>query len=202
MDDIAAYRLLKKYGIPVANMCVCKSESSVKKAVETIGFPCVMKVSASGMHKTDVGGVVTDVISHEQALKVFKKLMKIKGVNAVIIQEQLKGPELLVGGIYDETFGPCVSFGSGGRFAEALDDVSFRACPIDEKEAARMVSETRISRIFSSPRGRKYRVGELYRIISAVSTMMVKSRLRELDINPLFATERGFLAADVRITRL
>ncbi len=195
-----AFALLKRYGIPVVPQVFCSSESSVSAALRKIGFPCVMK-AVGPLHKTDVGGVVTDVTGEEEALKVFRKLLKIPDCEKVLVQKQLRGVELMVGGVRDGTFGSFVSFGLGGIYVEVLSDVSFRLCPVTESDAETMIKETAAWKILSGARGRKYPVEELKRIIVSASNIMVRSRLAEMDVNPLIATEKGFFAADVRMRR-
>ncbi len=195
-----AFALLKRYGIPVVPQVFCSSPSSVTLAVRKIGFPCVMK-AVGPLHKTDVGGVVLDVRTEEEAEEVFRRLLKIRGCEKVLVQKQLRGVELMVGGVRDGTFGSFVSFGLGGIYVEMLSDVSFRLCPVTEGDAEAMMKETAAWRILSGARGRKYPVEELKRIIVSASNLMVRCRLAEMDVNPLIATENGFFAADVRMRR-
>ena len=55
---------------------------------------------------------------------------------AVLVQQMVKGQRELVAGLTrDPQFGPCVMFGLGGIFTEALADVSFRVAPLNDQDA-------------------------------------------------------------------
>src|SRR3546814_2353405 len=56
----------------------------------------------------------------------------------LLVQEMVAGRrELMLGMLRDPQYGPCVSFGLGGIFAEALDDVAFRIAPQVGRESCR-----------------------------------------------------------------
>ena len=132
-------KLMKKYGIPIPKQKAVKTHTEALKFSDKIGYPVVLKLCSPKIsHKTDAGGVFTDV-RKEDLKKKFRKIMKINGCEAVLVQKQVKGVETIVGGIRDSQFGPCVSFGTGGIFVEILKDVNFRVCPISRKDSKEMV---------------------------------------------------------------
>ena len=108
-------------------------------AAAKIGFPVALKlVSPDILHKTDVGGVLLNVASAEQAAQGFETIVAraraakpgadIRGVQ---VQPMITdGQEVIIGVTRDATFGPLVMFGLGGIFVEALADVSFRLAPL------------------------------------------------------------------------
>jgi acetyltransferase len=111
------------------------------------------------------------------------------------------GIETLVGAFRDDQFGPVVTVGLGGIFTEALDDVAFRVAPIDEQEARAMIGELRSRRLFEGVRGRPPAdLDALARVIAAVSVLAAdRPEIAELDLNPVFALDRGAAVADARI---
>ncbi len=67
------------------------------------------------------------------------KGIKLEGV---LVQEMVKGHrEFVIGLTRDPHFGPCVMFGLGGIFTEAMKDVSFRVAPLTEEDAREMIGE-------------------------------------------------------------
>ena len=50
--------------------------------------------------------------------------------------------EFLLGMTRDAQYGPCVTFGLGGIFAEALKDTVLRLAPVSEAEAITMIRKT------------------------------------------------------------
>ena len=192
--------IAKEYGIPLPKQKIVKSSKEAKEFSRKAGYPIVMKLSSSNIsHKTEAGGVFTNV-EKDNIERVFKKIMKIKGAEGVLVQEQIEGIELIVGGLRDSQFGPCVSFGTGGILVEILKDVNFRVCPITKKDALDMIKETKIYRVLKGYRGKKYDVEGLIEVLLKTSKLMTKERVRELDINPLICTEKGVWAADVRMS--
>src|SRR3546814_12825290 len=58
--------------------------------------------------------------------------------------------ELMLGMLRDPQYGPCVSFGLGGIFAEALDDIAFRIAPLTRADAAAMLDEIRAAKVLGA----------------------------------------------------
>jgi succinyl-CoA synthetase beta subunit len=203
MPDEKAYELLKKYKIAMPEYEFCKSEEDVKMALKKTGFPCVLKVSGEILHKTDVNGVRTNINSEEDALKAFKELIKIKGCEKVLIQKMItEGYEIIVGGKKDPQFNTVIALGAGGIFTEFLKDVSFRVSPVSREDAEQLIKEVKFSDLLLKGfRGQKPAdSNSIVEVIMAVSRIMEGNpNIKELDINPLFATSTKALAADVRV---
>jgi len=203
MPDEKAYEILKRYKIPLPNYAFCKNENELKIALKKTGFPCVLKVSGDVVHKTNVNGVKLNIKSEEEALKAFNELMKIKGCKKVLVQSMItEGYELIVGGKKDPQFNRVVALGAGGIFTEFLKDVSFRVCPLSRSDAEEMLKEVKFSDlILKGFRGQKPAdANSIIEVILSVSKIMENMpEIKELDINPLFATPTKAIAADVRI---
>jgi acetate---CoA ligase (ADP-forming) subunit beta len=203
MSDEKAYELLKRYRIAMPEYGFCKKEDDVKEALKKVGFPCVMKVSGSIIHKTNVNGVKLNINSEEEALKAFRELIKIKGCEKVLVQKMVtEGYEIIVGGKKDPQFNKVVALGAGGIFTEFLKDVSFRVAPLSKEDAEQMLKEVRFSDlIMKGFRGQKPAdANSIIEVILSVSRIMESNHnIKELDINPLFATSSKAIATDVRV---
>ena len=187
--------LLKRYGIPIPRYCVTEKLGEAKRFSENVGYPVVLKIN-SPVHKTDIGGVSLGVCK-ENIEREFKKILKLG--KEVVVQEQVKGIETIVGCIKDSQFGRCISFGGGGIFVEVLKDVNFRVCPITKKDAISMIKESRIYKVLRECRGKKYNIEGIVDVLVKVSKLALKERVNELDINPLICSEKKVWAVDVRI---
>jgi len=204
MPDEKAYDLLKRYRIKVPTYAFCKNKEELIKAIKKIGFPCVMKASGESIvHKTDVNGVRLNIETEEDAIKTFNELMKIKGCEKVLVQKMItSGYEIIVGGRKDPQFNRVIALGAGGIFTEFLRDVSFRVSPLNREDAEEMLMEVRFSDlILKGFRGQEPANREaIVDTILTVSRIMEKNqKIREIDINPLFATSKNAIAADIRI---
>lgn len=198
------------YGINVPKEGVVASAAEASKLAGTMGFPVVMKiVSPDILHKTEAGGVVVGVKNADEAAtaydqiianaKKYKKDAKIVGVQ---VQQMIKGgQETIIGAMSDDSFGKLVAFGMGGVLVEVLKDVTFRLAPATQEDAASMLDGIQAAEILKGVRGAKPVNREaLQDAIVRVSQLVSDfPEISEMDLNPVFASDEGAIAADVRI---
>jgi len=204
MDLQAGFKLLDKYKIPVAAHGMSKNPSQATRIARKIGYPVALKVDAPSIfHKTDKGCVAYGIENEQQLLKAWNKIKKNAGrarVNGILVQKHLTGTEIIIGGKLDHQFGETVLFGLGGIFVEVFNDVALRITPFTRKEALDMVKEIKGYKVLAGTRGETpVNVEAIVSTIMKVQKLMEENSFKELDINPLFADERGVTAVDVRI---
>ncbi|MDB5555047.1 MAG: CoA-binding protein, partial [Rhizobium sp.] len=198
------------YGIPVPGEGVAKSASEAAKMAEGMGFPVVMKiVSPDILHKTEAGGVIVGVKSVAEAEKAYDTVLanarnykadaKIEGIQ--VQQMLMGGTEVIIGSITDGSFGKLVAFGLGGVLVEVLKDVTFRLAPATNDDAMSMLDGIQAAEMLKGVRGGDPANREaLADIIVKVSQLVSDfPEMVELDLNPVFATKKDAIAADVRI---
>ena len=100
------------------------------KLAEEIGYPLALKVIGP-VHKSDVGGVTLNIKSDTHLQAEFRRMMKIKGVKGVLMQQMISGIELFIGASYEPRFGHVILCGLGGIFVEVLGDISSGLAPLD-----------------------------------------------------------------------
>ncbi|MDR2804422.1 MAG: acetate--CoA ligase family protein, partial [Dysgonamonadaceae bacterium] len=131
----------------------------------------------------------------------FERLIKIPEATAVMVQPMLKGMELFAGAKYEEKFGHIVLCGLGGIFVEIFQDVASGLAPLATEEALTMIRSLRGYKVFQGARGQKgideYQFAKIIVHLSAL--LRFATEIKELDINPLLATEKGIIAVDARI---
>ena len=202
LADEKAYEIARRFKIPVAETFFVRNQAELETALKKVGFPCVMKISGDVVHKTEVGGVETNINDRVKATETFNRFIKTKGVGKVIVQRQMSGTELIVGSKKDSQFGYVIAAGLGGIFVETLKDVVFRVCPISLQDAEEMVRELKGFEILKGVRGMKpINFPSLYETLTKVSRLTISEKIKELDINPLFCDEHGCFAADIRIVK-
>jgi acyl-CoA synthetase (NDP forming) len=198
------------YGISVPKEGVATSAADASKMASSMGFPVVMKiVSPEILHKTEAGGVIVGVKSADEAATAYEQIVaNAKKYNAkanilgVQVQQMIKGgQEVIVGAMTDPSFGKLVAFGMGGVLVEVLKDVTFRLAPATREDAASMLDGIQAAEMLRGVRGGKPVNREaLQDIIVRVSQLVSDfPEISELDLNPVFASETGAIAADVRI---
>ncbi|SFM23953.1 acetyl coenzyme A synthetase (ADP forming), alpha domain-containing protein [Bradyrhizobium sp. NFR13] len=198
------------YGIPVPKEGVATSAADAAKMASGMGFPVVMKiVSPDILHKTEAGGVIVGVKTAEDAQKAYDTILanakkykadaKIEGIQ--VQQMLMGGTEVIIGSITDGSFGKLVAFGLGGVLVEVLKDVTFRLAPATNEDALSMLDGIQAAEMLHGVRGGDPANREaLADIIVKVSQLVSDfPEMVELDLNPVFATKKDAIAADVRI---
>lgn len=192
--------LLHAAGIPTVPEFVSNKKEDAIAFAQKTGFPVVAKV-VGPVHKSDVGGVALNINGEEHLALEFDRMMKIKDATAVLIQPMLKGTELFIGAKYEERFGHVVLCGLGGIFVEVLRDVSSGLAPLSYAEAYSMIHSLRAYKIIKGTRGQKgINEAKYAEVIVRLSTLLrFATEIKELDINPLLATEQSVTVVDSRI---
>ncbi|HET8745710.1 MAG TPA: acetate--CoA ligase family protein [Ramlibacter sp.] len=198
------------YGINVPKEAVVSSAQEATSTASSMGFPVVMKiVSPDILHKTEAGGVVVGVKSGDEAASAYEQIIanakKYKAdarIVGVQVQQMIKGgQEVIVGAMTDDSFGKLIAFGMGGVLVEVLKDVTFRLAPATREDAASMLDGIQAAEILKGVRGAKPVNREaLQDTIVRVSQLVADfPEISEMDLNPVFASDEGAIAADVRI---
>ncbi len=201
--------ILIKEGFPVNPTGYGQSLEEIISESKKIGFPIVLKVSSEDiLHKSDIGGVITDIRSVEELKEQFE-IMKEKiakslpnaRIEGFLIEKMESGIELLIGSTQDPMFGPILAFGLGGIYVEILKDVVFRLIPIEQEDATEMISEIKAAKILDGIRGQPIVDKKaLIELLMKTSKFIEKfPEIEELDLNPIFATDKGVTVVDARI---
>ena len=192
--------LLHSAGIPVVEEFVSAKADEVLAFAKRTGFPVVAKV-VGPVHKSDVGGVALNIKSERHLALEFERMMQIPGATSVMVQPMLRGTELFVGAKYEDRFGHVVLCGLGGIFVEVLKDVSSGLAPLTYEEAYSMIHSLRAYKIIKGTRGQRgVNEARFAEIIVRLSTLLrFATEIKEMDINPLLATEHNIIAVDARI---
>ncbi|MDR0428277.1 MAG: acetate--CoA ligase family protein [Dysgonamonadaceae bacterium] len=193
-------QLFKASGIPMVQEKVSSDWNEIKEFAEEIGFPLVAKV-VGPVHKSDIGGVVLNIRTEKHLHFEFDRLIHLPEAKSVMIQPMLNGMELFAGAKYEEKFGHLVLCGLGGIFIEILKDVASGLAPLSFPEALSMIRSLRGYKVFKGARGQKaINENQFAEIIVHLSVLLrFATEIKELDINPLLATEKGIIAVDARI---
>ncbi|GHT29501.1 acetyl-CoA synthetase [Bacteroidia bacterium] len=193
-------KILQTANIPLVEELVTTDIKELITFANKVKFPVVLKV-VGPVHKSDIGGVALNIHSEEHLTFEFERMMKIPDVTAVLCQPMLKGQELFLGAKYEDRFGHIVFCGLGGIFVEVLQDVSYGLAPLSYDETFSMIRSLRGYKIIKGTRGQKGIDEQQYAdIIVRLSTLLrLSPEIKEMDINPIVATDRGLFAVDARI---
>ena len=215
LDPIEVTALCEAYAIPIAPARLARDAdeaAAVAAPLLAAGSTVVAKIlSPDIVHKSEVGGVrlnltsesavreaVADILARAKAARPGARII---GVSLHPMVVRPKARELIAGIADDPTFGPVIVFGRGGTAVEVIGDKALALPPLDLALARGLIARTRVSRVLAA-----------YRDVPAADTdavalVLVKlaqlaadlPEVRELDLNPLLADERGLIAVDARV---
>ncbi|MCX7680157.1 MAG: acetate--CoA ligase family protein [Spirochaetes bacterium] len=190
LDEFHSKRIIASYGLPIADEVLVYGEDELQRAIETIGFPLVLKACSHTIpHKTGKGLIFLNVNSTAECLTAFRNIQTNAGQKVpVLASRMIKGErEFMVGFLRHELFGGVVLFGIGGIFAETINDVTFRLAPLSISDARYMIEDIKHAALLQSVRNLPHvDVNALANIIAVVSSIGVNHpHIQEIDINPI-----------------
>lgn len=215
LTEPEAKEAIAAYGIVVPVTLTVTTPEQVGLAAATLlrdNKAVVVKLLAKSIsHKSDVGGVVLDLMSGEAAQQAAEAIVarvrdKLPGVviegfavHPMIVRRQAQ--ELIVGMHRDLIFGPVLLFGAGGTAVEVVDDTAIALPPLDDVLAGDVIEHTRIGRLLAGFRDRPpaNRQAIVAALIGLSQMIIDFPAIVAVDINPLLADADGAIAVDARI---
>jgi acyl-CoA synthetase (NDP forming) len=204
--------IARAYGIPTPAGGLARDLAAATEMAAEIGYPVAVKIASPDiLHKSDIGGIVLNIegeadlkAAYERVTNAAQERLPEAELWGVTVQAMTpKGREVIVGVNRDPQFGPLLMFGLGGVYVEVMKDVTFRLCPVSEKEARAMVGEIRAFGLLRGARGQAPAdIDAIVDVLVRTSALAVDfPDILEMDINPLIVMDRGngALAADIRI---
>lgn len=198
--------VLGAYGLAMPKSAVVSDAAEAVATAAAFGGPVVLKVvSASALHKSDVGGVILNVKGEAAVRDAFDAVTAaVPDPEGVLVQEYVEGGhEVLIGMTEDPNFGPLIVFGLGGVFVELIGDVAFRIHPLTDVDAHEMIEEVKSAQLLSGYRGGA--AGDIPAVREAllrISALVADlPEIMEMDLNPVKVAEpgRGLSVVDARV---
>jgi acetyltransferase len=215
LSEADAKELLAAYGIPVVKTAIAATPEDVRRLAQDIiaeHGACVIKVLSDDIsHKSDVGGVRLGLEHPEEAQRAASDMLariarlmpdaKIKGFTVQPMIRRPRAHELLLGMSVDATFGPLMMFGAGGTAVEVLRDTANALPPLDLNLTQEMMQRTRIWRLLQGYRDRPAAATDaVAEVLVRLSYLAARHpEIREIDINPLLADDKGVITLDARV---
>lgn len=200
LEPAVIQEMLGAANIPVVKESVVKTRKDLLSVAKKTGYPLALKV-VGPVHKSDVGGVTLNIKSEKHLEAEFSRMMKIKGVKSVLVQQMLSGTELFIGAKYEPRFGHIILCGLGGIFVEVLKDVSSGLAPLTFSEAESMIRSIKSYKIIHGTRGKPgINESKFAEIIVRLSTLLrFATEIKEMDLNPLIGSPESLTVVDARI---
>ncbi len=204
-------QVLAAYEIPTVASQIATTEDEAVDAAEAMTYPVVIKLHSETItHKTDVGGVQLNLQDADAVRVAFQTIQNAVATHAepedflgVTVQPMIQdyGYELIIGSSIDPQFGPVLLFGLGGQLVEVFKDKALALPPLNTTLARRMMEHTKIYTALKGVRGRKpVDLAALEALMVRFSFLVAEQQwIKEIDINPLLASEQGLIALDARV---
>ncbi len=215
LDPLEVAALLQAFAIPVVETVLVRDETEAaicaERLLQTHKAVVVKILSRDISHKSDIDGVRVGLVSVADARRAAAEILerahrlrpeaKISGLIVQPMIEAGQARELIAGIADDPTFGPVVLFGAGGTAVEVINDKALALPPLDLSLAEDLVGRPRIAKLLGAYRNvAAVKQGEVALTLVKLSYLAAwLPEIREIDINPLLADEKGVLALDARI---
>ena len=210
LNEVEAKSLVADAGIAVAETRLAGDADEAAAIAGELGYPVALKIVSDAItHKSDVGGVELGLADEGELRAAAERIYASAAAAApgaelsgLAVQSMAEpGAEVILGITTDQQFGPVLMFGLGGVFVEALKDVAFRVVPLEQRDAAEMIREIQGFPVLEGFRGSPPRdLAALEQMLMQLSSFAESHpEVQELDLNPVFAHERGAVAVDARI---
>ncbi len=198
-----AKKLFSLARLDVTRFLWAKDPAAAVKFAESLGYPVVAKVvSPKVVHKSEVSGVATGIGSADALKEVFLRFSKIDGFSGIIVEETIKGVELIIGGTVDYQFGPVVLCGLGGTAVEVYRDVALRLAPLHRDDAFSMINSLTARPLLEGFRGSEpVNKGILADLLFRFSDILydLDGIIESIDLNPVICSKERCIIADARI---
>ncbi|WP_052077998.1 acetate--CoA ligase family protein [Rhodococcoides fascians] len=216
LDEKASGELLGSLGVEFCPAVALEVDSLAGELNLPFAYPAVVKVLSDKVpHKSDVGGVVLNVVDDQGVRDAARSIVTSVGehqpdvvVDRVLVQQMApRGlADALVGYRVSADVGPLVVLSTGGVLAEIFADSSVRLAPVDTKTAHEMIGEVKGLSVVTGYRGLpEGDLDALAATIVAVSELAVShTDVLEAEINPVSIRPAGagVVALDALVRRV
>ena len=182
--------MLSEIGIETNQSYGVDNLDEVIESAKKLGYPVALKTAVPGIsHKSEVHGVYLNLKSDKELTDAYKDLDKRLGPEALLskmIDEE--GVEMILGMTTDPQFGPMITLGFGGVYAEALKDVITLMPPFNAETAKQALSELKMQSLLFGYRGSEPADVESYcKMASKFSlfALAMRNHICEIDVNPI-----------------
>jgi acyl-CoA synthetase (NDP forming) len=202
LDEHESKILLAEADLPVVEERTVSTIEELMNASEEIGFPLVLKVlSREITHKSDVGGVRTDIVDERMLQETWDSFREKWPSCDVLVQKMIRGGvEVIVGRMRDPVFGDVITLGVGGFMAD-LFPPSLGLCPCTKQDCLSIMDDLEPQEILNGYRGTEVVDRDaLADLMVRVSRIQLDGEsINEMDLNPVIIRGDRLVIVDALI---
>jgi acyl-CoA synthetase (NDP forming) len=208
LDLTATLRLLRCWGLPLAESREASTTSEAGRAAAALGGAVAVKAVAAGMaHGAEAGGVRLDVSGAGEAAGAAEEAAAaLRAIghepDSFIVQAMAPpGVEMTVGVVGDPRLGPLVACGTGGSVGALMGDVQVRLAPLADGEAGEMVRSLKGFPLLDGYRGApRVDVAALEDVVLRVAALAdAHPEVADLDCDGVIVSPSGATVVDARV---
>jgi acetyl-CoA synthetase len=198
--EAEAKRLLAAGGLGIPDGAVALDVPTAVDVALGVGLPVALKLSSPTLlHKTEAGALALDLRTEDEVRDAAEHLLSLpEAAGATLLVERMadEGVELIFAVRRDGVV-PALLVGTGGIWAEALDDVVLVPLPASPERVERALGGLRAAPLLRGSRGGPtVDLQAAARFGSRLGELALAHGLDLLEVNPALATPAGCVALD------
>jgi acyl-CoA synthetase (NDP forming) len=205
LGEAEAKGLLAAGGLDVPAGAVAVDIAGAVEAVRAVGMPVALKLSSPTLlHKTEATALALDLQNEDEVREAAARLLALpEAADATLLVERMAGEGVeLIFAVRRDGVVPALLVGTGGIWAEALDDVAIIPLPASAARVERALRGLRAAPLLTGGRGRPaVDLGAAARFGSRLGELALEHGLDLLEVNPALASPRGCVALDALARR-
>jgi acyl-CoA synthetase (NDP forming)/GNAT superfamily N-acetyltransferase len=194
-------RLLSAYGIPNGEARGVTSLEAALAAADEIGYPVALKAAGlARLARAESGGVALDVQDADELRGSYQRMRATLGnamAEAIVQRMVPAGVETIVTVDAHPSFGPVVSFGLGGAFADVIADRVTRSLPITDSDASDLVADSRAIVAIDVLGADRAAVEDL--LLRVGELVEEHPQITQLRLNPVLVSPAGAWVVDAHV---
>ena len=199
LDFKTVTKIAQNYGLQMPRYMQIKNLTDLDNVFDTLGRPVVIKsVKTDLLHRTEKKAVLTGV----SKVSDITSFLDENDLHDVIFQESIeKGLEVFAGIQNDPNFGHVLVVGTGGIYAEVMDDFALGPIPKSIDEVKEIFNKTKVSKILSNFRNINFDSHELYQQVFRLCQFVSDfPEVSSVDANPMIVTADECFIVDLKIS--
>lgn len=198
-----ALAVVAAYNVPVVGSARAASPEAAAEAARRLGFPVVVKAGDPDMpFNRPAGSVALDVPDAAAVLVAARRMAaRLPGAGFVVQQQVLRGVALRIR-VADAPFiGPVIGLGVGALDLEDVSGLAVDLPPLNLPLAHALIARSKVAGMLAAHRGQPAAdIEAVAACLVRVSQLIVDTpEILLLDLDPVFASEDGVVAASGRI---
>jgi acyl-CoA synthetase (NDP forming) len=200
LGEAEAKQLLAAGGIEVPAGAVAVDVAGAVDGARTVGLPVALKLSSPALlHKTEAGALALDLRSEDEVRDAAARLLALpEAAGATLLVERMAGDGVeLIFAVRRDGVVPALLVGTGGIWAEALDDIALIPLPAAPERVERALRGLRAAPLLNGARGGPaVDLAAAARFGSRLGELALEHDFDLLEVNPALASPTGCVALD------